>query len=78
MLDLKEYLEKTIRNCETYEDIQLATRNILLLIYGAALEEARWWEHLVGAQLHLLGQDDCEPNCMYCERIRNIEKKIDG
>jgi|SRR6185437_2857101 len=37
------------------------------------LDEAKWWEHLVGAQHELEGREDCEPDCVYCARIRALQ-----
>lgn len=39
----------------------------------ARLEEARWWEHLVG--WHNKGAD-CEKDCMYCARIAALESQL--
>ena len=39
------------------------------------LDEAEWWEHLVGAHHQLEGIEECEPDCMYCERIADILKR---
>lgn len=41
----------------------------------ARLEEAEWWEHLVGAQHQLEGRHECEPDCMYCEHIAALRKE---
>lgn len=43
-------------------------------IAEAKLEEAKWWEHLVG----YVNADDghegkCAPDCIYCERIASLE-----
>lgn len=47
-----------------------------LAVAKARLEEAEWWEDIVGIRHTLDQREDCEPDCQYCERIQKNKVEL--
>lgn len=57
-------------------DLTMSVAELILqeLCRQVRLEEVKFWEHLVGAEHALLGQEDCQSDCMYCARIESLQQ----